>query len=259
MLEQDYTYFITQFKQKFNIDISLYKQDRMKRRIDSFITRKGHESYAHFLRELQHDPHQFTAFIDHLTINVSEFYRNPERWDALETKVLPKLIQQNNGKLKMWSAACASGEEPYTLSIILSQILSKYRFEIHATDLDVNILEKAKRGTYFDRSLKEVPSTVKQTYFIKENEEYSIHPDIKQHVTFKQHDLLLQPFDTNFDLIICRNVMIYFTEEARTQIYEKFSRSLKKGGVLFVGSTEQILTPERYNLKRFDTFFYEKL
>lgn len=259
MLEQDYTYFITQFKQHFNIDISLYKQDRMRRRIDSFITRKGYESYIHFLRELQNNSHLFTTFIDHLTINVSEFYRNRERWDALETKVLPKLIGQNSGKLKMWSAACAAGEEPYTLSIILSQILSKYRFEIHATDLDLNILEKAKRGTYSDRSLKEVPSAVKQTYFIKENEEYSIHPDIKQPITFKQHDLLLQAFDTNFDLIICRNVMIYFTEEARTQIYEKFSRSLKKGGVLFVGSTEQILTPERYNLQRFDTFFYEKI
>ncbi|PEA53484.1 chemotaxis protein CheR [Bacillus pseudomycoides] len=259
LLEQDYTYFITQFKQHFNIDISLYKQDRMKRRIDSFILRRGHENYSQFIRELQSNPHLFAVFIDHLTINVSEFYRNRERWDALATKVLPKLIQQNNAKLKLWSAACAAGEEPYTLSIILSQILSKYRFEILATDLDPNILEKAKCGTYYDRSLKEVPSEIKQAYFTKKDEVYHIQPEIKQPISFKQHDLLLQSFDTNFDLIICRNVMIYFTEEARAQIYEKFSRSLKKGGVLFVGSTEQILTPERYNLQRFDTFFYEKI
>lgn len=258
-LEQDYNYFIKQFKQYFSTDISLYKQDRMKRRIESFITRKGYSSYTNFLHELQRDSSLFTEFIDHLTINVSEFYRNRERWDALETKVLPKLIQQNQNKLKMWSAACAAGEEPYTLSIILSNILPKYRFEIHATDLDLNILEKAKQGTYSSRSLKEVPSTVKHTYFTQINDQYSVHPDIKQQVTFKQHDLLVQPFDINFDLIICRNVMIYFTEEARTKIYEKFSRSLKKGGVLFVGSTEQILTPERYNLQRFDTFFYEKI
>ncbi len=99
---------------------------------------------------------------------------------------------------------------------------------------------------------------MKERHFTKEDDIYSLHQNIKQHVTFKQHDLLMQSFDTNYDLIVCRNVMIYFTEEARVKLYEKFSRSLRKGGVLFVGSTEQILTPERFNLQRFDTFFYEK-
>ncbi|MDD1370954.1 hypothetical protein PTB13_25480, partial [Bacillus sp. MHSD17] len=108
-----------------------------------------------------------------------------------------------------------------------------------------------------ERSLKELPSDLKERHFTKEDDMYSLHQNIKQNVTFKQHDLLMQSFDTNYDLIICRNVMIYFTEEARVKLYEKFSRSLRKGGVLFVGSTEQILTPERFNLQRFDTFFYE--
>ena len=84
---------------------------------------------------------------------------------------------------------------------------------------------------------------MKERHFTKENDLYSLHQNIKQNVSFKQHDLLMQSFDTNYDLIICRNVMIYFTEEARVKLYEKFSRSLRKGGVLFVGSTEQILTP----------------
>ena len=103
--------------------------------------------------------------------------------------------------------------------------------------------------------MKELPSDLKERHFTKEDDIYSLHQHIKQHVTFKQHDLLMQSFDTNYDLIVCRNVMIYFTEEARVKLYEKFSRSLRKGGVLFVGSTEQILTPERFNLQRFDTFF----
>ena len=155
-------------------------------------------------------------------------------------------------------AACAAGEEPYTLSLILSKHLAPFRFEIQATDLDFHILETAKRAQYTERSLKELPTDLKERHFTKENGLYSLHQNIKQNVSFKQHDLLMQSFDTNYDLIICRNVMIYFTEEARVKLYEKFSRSLRKGGVLFVGSTEQILTPERYNLQRFDTFFYEK-
>lgn len=258
-IEHDYQYFVTNFKQRFNIDISLYKQDRMQRRIDSFIQRKGFSNYKAFLQELQTDATLFIHFIDHITINVSEFYRNKERWHTLETKVLPKLLAQNPGNLKMWSAACSSGEEPYTLSMILEKNMYQRQFTIHATDLDTLILEKARRGVYHERSLKEVPEAMKTKHFIKDNDTYTINPNIKKNITFKQHDLLMQPFETNYDLIICRNVMIYFTEEARAHLYEKFSRSLRKGGVLFVGSTEQILTPERYNLQRFDTFFYEKI
>lgn len=257
--EQNYNYFIASFKQQFNMDISSYKQDRMRRRIDSFIFRNGFKNYTNFLNDLRNNQELFTSFIDHITINVSEFFRNKERWKTLETKVLPKLLEQNSGKLKAWSAACASGEEPYTLSLILSERLPNFRFEIQATDLDFHILEKAKQGQYTERSLKELPETLKKRHFAIENETYILNQNIKQQVTFKRHDLLMQSFDTNYDLIICRNVMIYFTEEARGKLYEKFSRSLRKGGVLFVGSTEQILAPEQYNLQRFDTFFYEKI
>ncbi|MEC1967393.1 protein-glutamate O-methyltransferase CheR [Bacillus cereus] len=259
IIEQDYDHFIASFKQQFNMDIASYKQDRMRRRIDAFISRKGFENYTNFLNKLRADQNLFLNFIDYITINVSEFFRNKERWQTLESKALPKLLEQNSGKLKVWSAACAAGEEPYTLSLILSKHLAPFRFEIQATDLDFHILETAKHGQYTERSLKELPNDLKERHFTKENDIYSLHQNIKQNVTFKQHDLLMQSFDTNYDLIICRNVMIYFTEEARVKLYEKFSRSLRKGGVLFVGSTEQILTPERYNLQRFDTFFYEKI
>lgn len=257
--EQDYNQFVVSFKQHFNMDIASYKQDRMRRRIDAFISRKGFENYTNFLNNLRTDQTLFLSFIDYITINVSEFFRNKERWQTLETKALPKLLEQNNGKLKIWSAACAAGEEPYTLSLILSKHLAPFRYDIQATDLDFRVLETAKRGQYTERSLKELPNDLKQRHFTKEDDTYILHQNIKQQVTFKQHDLLMQTFDTNYDLIICRNVMIYFTEEARIKLYEKFSRSLRKGGVLFVGSTEQILTPERYNLQRFDTFFYEKI
>ena len=109
--------------------------------------------------------------------------------------------------------ACAAGEEPYTLFNFIET--SPFRYEILATDLDFHILESAKRGQYTERSLKELPSDLKERHFTKEDDIYSLHQHIKQHVTLKQHDLLMQSFDTNYDLIVCRNVMIYFTEEAR--------------------------------------------
>ncbi|MEC2531614.1 CheR family methyltransferase, partial [Bacillus cereus] len=114
IIEQDYDHFIASFKQQFNMDIASYKQDRMRRRIDAFISRKGFENYTNFLNKLRADQNLFLNFIDYITINVSEFFRNKERWQTLESKALPKLLEQNSGKLKVWSAACAAGEEPYT-------------------------------------------------------------------------------------------------------------------------------------------------
>ncbi|MFO6885345.1 CheR family methyltransferase, partial [Bacillus cereus] len=162
IIEQDYDHFIASFKQQFNMDIASYKQDRMRRRIDAFISRKGFENYTNFLSKLRADQNLFLNFIDYITINVSEFFRNKERWQTLESKALPKLLEQNSGKLKVWSAACAAGEEPYTLSLILSKHLAPFRFEIQATDLDFHILETAKRGQYTERSLKELPTDLKE-------------------------------------------------------------------------------------------------
>ncbi|MEC2917101.1 protein-glutamate O-methyltransferase CheR, partial [Bacillus cereus] len=230
IIEQDYDHFIASFKQQFNMDIASYKQDRMRRRIDAFISRKGFENYTNFLNKLRADQNLFLNFIDYITINVSEFFRNKERWQTLESKALPKLLEQNSGKLKVWSAACAAGEEPYTLSLILSKHLAPFRFEIQATDLDFHIVETAKRAQYTERSLKELPPDLKERHFTKENGLYSLHQNIKQNVSFKQHDLLMQSYDTNYDLIICRTVMIYFTEEALVKISEKFIRSLRIGG-----------------------------
>ncbi|MFD3446017.1 CheR family methyltransferase [Microbacteriaceae bacterium 4G12] len=258
MNERDYAVFIDQMKKSFRMDISAYKQERIKRRIDSFLTKNGFSNYSALLTAFYQDSHLLEAFIDHLTINVSEFYRNSNRWDILEKKIIPKIIEKNSGKLKIWSAACASGEESYTLSIILSRVLPKHRYEIHATDIDHRILQKAKQGMYQERSLNEVPIQIKNTYFLKEQDTYTIQPEIKQNVKFKQHDLLVQPYETGYDLIVCRNVTIYFTEAARNMVHQKFSQALRPGGFLFVGSTEQVLSPERYGLQMIEPFFYQK-
>src|SRR5699024_855978 len=122
--------------------------------------------------------------------------------------------------------------------------------------IDEKILQRARQGIYHERALKEVPNHFKERYFKHENSLYMIDENLKRPITFRSHNLLSDPYTKGFDLIICRNVIIYFTDVAKTEIYEKFSQSLNNEVVFFVGSTEQIFTPENYHLKLFDTFFY---
>ena len=134
------------------------------------------------------------------------------------------------------------------------------QINILATDIDENVIARAKLGIYPERSLAEVPNDMKKKYFTQEqNGFYKVADEIKRTVTFKKHNLLADPFDSGFDLIVCRNVLIYFTEEAKITLYDKFSQALKKNGVFFVGSTEQIFNPIKYNFETMDTFFYKRI
>ena len=255
---KDYENFITNIKRKTSIDLGKYKEAQMKRRLTSLYEKKGCRSFNEFFDLMSKDANLLNEFLDRMTINVSEFYRNAKRWEVLEEKIFPRLLSKNK-KLKIWSAACSTGEEPYTTAMVLSNYLPLSQISILATDLDANAIEKAKRAIYPERSLAEVPSEKKQRFFTKQGDFYTVSEEVKRTVTFKRQDLLADRFDLDFDLIICRNVMIYFTEEAKDQLYKKFSAALKKDGVLFVGSTEQIFNPGDYNFEAEDTFFYRKV
>ncbi len=257
MAENDYSRFIEKVKRKSGIDLSQYKEAQMKRRLTSLREKKGFTSFDEFFAEMNRNAPLFEEFLDRMTINVSEFYRNYKRWEVLENRILPLLIQEKN-RIKVWSAACSTGEEPYTLAIMLSNMMRKQQFEIFATDLDENALQRARLGVYPERSLQELPQPLKDKYFTGNGSVYTIGDAIRQAVTFKKHNLLADPFDSGFDLIVCRNVMIYFTEEAKDELYRKFSKALRPGGILFVGSTEQIFNPGHYQLEPEDTFFYRK-
>lgn len=141
--------------------------------------------------------------------------------------------------IKVWSAACSTGEEPYTIAMILAQNSLLKDSYILATDIDEQAIKTAQIGIYPERSLKEVPLEYKTNYFQQEGSFYHVKEDIKRSVTFRKHNLLSDRFETDFDLIVCRNVLIYFTESAKKELYEKFSNSLRRNGILFVGSTEQ--------------------
>lgn len=239
------------------LDLSCYKEKQMKRRISSLITKNNYKDFDDYFLGLCKDKILYEEFINYVTINVSEFFRNSTQWDILEKNIIPSLIK-NNKKIKIWSSACSTGEEPYSLAIVLSNLLNNYQFEIIASDIDDTAIKKAKNGIYNLKNLNKIPSKYRH-YFHKQEDLYSIDESIKKCISFKKINLLEDNFPKDCNLILCRNVMIYFTEAAKSNLYNKFNNSLASDGVLFVGSTEQIILPNKYNFKLVETFFYQKM
>lgn len=258
-MKGSYDDFKTKIFQLTKIDLNSYKERQMKRRIDALIEKHKYDGYNSFIEGLKKEKVLFDEFVSYLTINVSEFYRNPEQWAVLEKDILPVLIKQNPS-LRIWSAACSTGDEPYSLVMLLSKFLPLNKIKVLATDIDKQILEKARLGLYNVKSLKGLPNEFSKKYFEGINATtYKISDEIKKCVEFKQHNLLKDPYPANQDLIVCRNVMIYFTEEAKNEIYKNFSASLRKDGILFVGSTEQIMQPNNVGFQSIKSFYYKKM
>ncbi len=254
---EGYEKFKAQVLKLIGLDLTLYKERQMKRRIESLIKRNGMASFDAYYTLLTKDKGVFDEFINYLTINVSEFYRNPQQWDILKTEIIPEIIKRNP-RPKIWSAACSTGEEPYTIAMVMSQFVPLKDLKIIAADIDLEAMNKAKMGIYSKKSIVNVPETYKTKYFTPIGESYKINDEVKQCIEFKQMNLLKDQYPTGMDLIVCRNVMIYFTEEAKDEMYHKFNKALGSNGTLFVGSTEQIIVPQRYNFKASKTFFYQK-
>ncbi|MBO2945021.1 protein-glutamate O-methyltransferase CheR [Paenibacillus sp. F411] len=255
--DPDYSGFILNIERSTGINLAEYKETQMKRRLTTLRMKNGYSSFAAFYEAMMNDKLLFQEFLDRMTINVSEFWRNPNRWEVLRTKVLPEM--KPSGRLKVWSAACSTGEEPYTLAMILSEERLLSGSTILASDLDEGALARAQEGLYVERSLKDVPREIASRYFKEEGPVFRVDPQLKKGIRFQKQNLLTDRFETGFDLIVCRNVMIYFTEEAKHKLYHKFAASLRPGGVLFVGSTEQIFNPGQYGLETAETFFYRKI
>ena len=257
MDERDWEEFKAKLKRKTEIDLDLYKAPQMQRRIMNLARRNGYDKYSAYFDKVVQDKDDFAAFIEYLTINVSEFFRTPDKFAKLETDVIPELMKRSS-RLNIWSAGCSIGAEPYSLAMILNDMTPNTRHRILATDLDIEILAKAKGGVYNENELKAMSEARKSKYFTRQGDKYAVSPDIKQRIEFKRHNLLKDSFETGFDLILCRNVVIYFTEEAKDQLYANFFKALKPGGILFVGATEAILNFRKLGYTSYQPFFYQK-
>jgi chemotaxis protein methyltransferase CheR len=259
-MANDYESFKKQILSLTTIDLNAYKERQMKRRIDTLIARNKFKDYDSYVDAIKKDQALMDEFINYFTINVSEFYRNPQMWETLENKIFPELLKNNGNSIKIWSAACSTGDEPYSLAMLLGKFMPLNRVKIIATDIDSQVLDKARIGVYGANSLSGLPDEFRKKYFTSVGgNSYQISDEIKKCVEFKKHDLLKDPYPSGCHLIVCRNVVIYFTDEAKHEIYKKFNQSLVKNGILFVGSTEQIINYRDLGYASNSLFFYQKV
>lgn len=257
-MEYDYEYLKKQILSLTTIDLNAYKERQMKRRIDTLIAKHKIDGYDKYVQALKTDKALFEEFVNYITINVSEFYRNPDQWKMLDEQIIPELIEKFGKNLKVWSAACSTGDEPYSLVMALSRHIPLSQIHIIATDLDKQVIAKAKVGLYNEKSIESVPADLKKKYFTQVGPSYKIADEIKARVEFREHNLLKDPYPSDCHLIVCRNVLIYFTEEVKEEIFSKFQKNLKPGGMLFIGSTEQIINHRELGYSRKSSFFYER-
>lgn len=255
--EQDYQHFVRGLKQILRIDLQYYKEKQMKRRLLSLRDKLGYATFRDFLEAIRQSAELQDTVLKRITINVTEFYRNPEQWQTLRMIILPQLLREKN-KLLCWSSACSTGEEPYTLAMMLEEAGVRH-YEILATDIDPFVLEKAKQAVYGLPSVQNMPPDKLNAYFDRQGDAVIFRKErLRGSVQFRKLDLLNDHFPKGFDLILCRNVVIYFTDEAKHLLYQKLSDSLVPNGFLFVGSTEQIFQAQQYHLYSVAPFFYQK-
>lgn len=252
----DFTEFRQRLSQIWGLNLVGYKEKQLQRRIEGLMHTLQIDNYRDYYELLLRDPGQKKRFLDRVTINVSEFFRNPEIFFKLEEEIIPGLVQPGQA-LRVWSAGCSNGAEPYSLAIIFEDKGLDYR--IRATDVDDQILEVARRGCYPEQLLRNVSAARLARYFDALGDgTYEVKPGLKRHINYQHHDLLVNGYGGPYDLIVCRNVTIYFTREVQDELYQKFWQALRPEGVLFVGATESLLQYRQLGFAKVAAWFYRR-
>jgi chemotaxis protein methyltransferase CheR len=256
----DYTVFCDGFRALTSIDLSQYKRGQMERRIRTFAQRRGVTDLAAYLLRLRRDRAELDEFLDRVTINVSQLWRNPEQWTVLEHEVLPELIAAAPaGRVKAWSAGCSYGAEAYTLAALFRQLDPRTRAEIVGTDIDRRMVDRAKLGRFSDEDARSASKTVVERWFARAGDQWQASRELQALVRFEVGDLLrVQPRRETYDLVLCRNTVIYFTEDVRDALHERLVTSLRPGGYLVIGSTERVSRPRELGLVSTHPFTYRK-
>lgn len=256
MNEAEYERLKPAIKGATGIDLGFYKPRQMIRRLDGYINRVAGGSVKDFVNLIGSDPGAAASLKEFLTINVTEFFRDPQSWKSLESEVLPELLARSPS-LKVWSAGCSQGAEPFTIAMILETLAPHRPHKVLATDLDAAVLERAANGGPYARTeLKNLSDAQIDRWFVEQDGKFRVGKDIRKRVTVMRHNLLADRFESGFDLIVCRNVVIYFSEEAKRDLNERFAAALKPGGYFFIGGTETLLDAGAIGFERRSTSFY---
>jgi chemotaxis protein methyltransferase CheR len=250
------------FKQRFyrlsGTNLEHYKD--ADQRLRNYLMRSEQSSLEELYGKLSERPARIQEFLDFMTINTSEFFRNPDRFVELKQKILPQLLSSRS-TVRIWSAGCATGAEAYSLVILLANLKRLHQCQILATDIDSRALEQARQAEFPPEQLKNVSLADLSFYFEPcpgERKRYRLKPEWRARIRLESHDLLSAEYPQGFDLIVCRNVMIYFNRDKKYQVYRKFNQALKDNGVLFVGGAEQLLDIQSLGYKPLSPYFLQK-
>jgi chemotaxis protein methyltransferase CheR len=264
MEPREYIYIKRKVLNLTGVDLDCYKTPQVQRRLKTYLVRSGYPNWHIFFRNVQNDPAAISKLKDYLTINVSSFFRDTEKFEYLQNSILPDLLR-GHIKLRVWSAGCSHGHEPYSLAIMLAEVTGFYRQHyILGTDIDRSALERAQAGgPYTDEEISKVPPPLLERYFTRDSgndrdDGYYIIKSLQRRMSFRYQNLLADPFEHEFDLIVCRNVVIYFTAEVKNRLYRHFYQALRPGGMLFVGGTEIVPKASELGFETAGISFYRR-
>ncbi len=241
-----------------DLDLNHYRTQQMERRLTTLLERRTAKSWPDYVYSLRREQVELDYFQDFITINVSSFYRDAEKWNFLRQRVLPELLARSPQGINAWSVGCSIGAEAYTLAMLLSEMSAARRNYVWGTDIDGRVLERAKAGgPYFQNEIRELPPELSSAYMKPVNGQlFSIKPALRSMTEFGHFNLLKDEAARKFDLIMCRNVVIYFTMDVKPQVYARLARSLRPGGYFFIGSTETIANYQQLGFEYIAPSFY---
>ncbi len=235
-------------KQNRGFDFTAYKRSSLGRRIDKRMQALNIGGYPEYLDYLKVHAGEFTLLFNVILINVTEFFRDAPAWDFLASDIIPRILEQKSPRdhVRIWSAGCASGEEAYSVTMLVGEALGKQplmdRVKVYATDVDEEALAVARLGRYSERAVEGVPRRLLEKYFVQDNDAWEFDRDIRRVVIFGRHDLLQDPPISRVDMLLCRNTLMYFNNESQRRVLSRLHFALNDTGFLFLGRAEMLLT-----------------
>jgi chemotaxis protein methyltransferase CheR len=223
-------------------DLREYKETVLIRRLGRRLRARGAQTYASYARVLDQDPAEYDMLFNDLTINVTSFFRDDIAFRALGDVVLQALTARGLNNIRIWSAGCATGEEPYSIAMLLLQMLGEeigsQEVSILATDVDAKALDCAREGRFAPKDVQGIRAAWLSRYFVPEGDGFRVRPALSRLVTFQAHNLASDPPYHDLDLVVCRNVLIYFAPTLQTRVLKSFHEGLREGGFLLLGKAE---------------------
>jgi chemotaxis protein methyltransferase CheR len=249
----DFAPFCDAVRAMCGVDLMQYKRGQMERRIRTWTARRGTEDLGEYARRLKAEPGELDAFLDRVTINVSQLWRHPEQWIALGRTILPELAER--GRVRAWSAGCSYGAEAYTLAAVCREAIPAARVEITGTDLDHRMVARAREGRFTPEDARGAPRRSVERFF----PDGQATDELRRMVSFETGDLLRMPVrQERYDLVLCRNTVIYFTEQVRDALHGRLVQAIAPGGYLVVGTSERVADPRGLGLTSPFHFIYRK-